>query len=264
MHVNFVRRFPLSMLFGMTIAGVVVAAPLGQNDHVKERLTLIVESELHGIGASGSSFAEKPDLPSSARGSQSLAPGADPDPSLAGSKQPLSADVSADAVDGNGRGGGNVARQSQADEGTAGQPASALQAWAAVPAHELDDMRGGFDTSLNLTLSFGIERAVYLNGALVTTTSFNLPALGSLSHDEATNAIVPAGSVALVQSGPGNTFVPARDATPLAATVIQNTLNNQSLQSLTTINAASNSLQILRTNTFQSMLEDKSSVATRL
>lgn len=137
-----------------------------------------------------------------------------------------------------------------------------LQDWVAVESHLLDDSRGGFDTSLRLTLSFGIERAVYLNGALITTTSFNLPTMSGLGINEAggTNMTrsngLPISSVALLQNGTGNSFSAGSSNLPQAATVIQNTLNNQSIQSLTTINASANSLQLLRANTFQILLKD--------
>lgn len=250
MDINFARRLPLLMLFGLSIARADAAAVVAQQDQSADRLFLIAETELHG--------ANRGINPSR---SASLVPSGTPlfmydntaqlnreKPVLTGSLAQLSTDEKTN----DGVAGG---KRAAADTGLA-RPGGALASWAAVPAHQLDDIRGGFDTSLNLTLSFGIERAIYLNGALVTTTSFNLPALGSVPRDDANGSILSAGSVALVQNGPGNTFVPPRDSTPLAATVIQNTLSNQSLQSLITINASSNSLQILRTNAFQSMLQD--------
>lgn len=141
------------------------------------------------------------------------------------------------------------------------EPPGKLQEWVAVETHLLDDLRGGFDTSLHLTLSFGIERAVYLNGALVTTTSFNLPAMRGSGIDagSANNSVpasLPPSSVAILQNGPGNNFSTGASSLPIAGTVIQNTLNNQSIQSLTTINASANSLQLLRANTFQNLLKD--------
>ena len=135
-------------------------------------------------------------------------------------------------------------------------PAPALSQWSAVDANTLDDMRGGFDTPLQLKLSFGIERAVYLNGALVTTTSFNLPGLGSMTPENQSALSVASGTVSLLQNGPGNSFALSPAATPLAATVIQNTLNNQSIQGLTTINATANSLELLRSSGFQAVLRD--------
>lgn len=135
-------------------------------------------------------------------------------------------------------------------------PDKALHAWDAVDAGTLDDMRGGFDTSLQLKLSFGIERAVYLNGALVTTTSFNLPALGGAVRDNAAPVSVSSGSLSLLQNGPGNSFALSAAVAPLAATVIQNTLNNQSIQGLTTINANVNSLELLRSTGFQTLVRE--------
>ena len=131
-----------------------------------------------------------------------------------------------------------------------------FEGWAAVEPAQLDAMRGGFDTGLRLTLSFGIERAVYLNGALVTTTSFNLPDMNAAAATGAAMATVSAPVLALVQNGPGNVFVPSGGNVPSAATVIQNTLSNQSIQSLTTINAAANSAQVLRNSAFQSAIRD--------
>lgn len=132
----------------------------------------------------------------------------------------------------------------------------AFSEWSAVAAPQLDDIRGGFDTSPQLTLSFGIERATYLNGALVTTTSFNLPAVGGISTDEVAGAGQAASTLMLLQNGPNNVFLQSSSSSPLAGTVIQNTLNNQSIQNMTTVNAAANSLGLLRANAFQSLLSD--------
>lgn len=250
MDVNFARRLPLLMLFGLSFARADAAVAVAQQDQSADRLFLIAETALHGANRGNNTYGSAALVPSGAPlfTHENTGQASQEKPVLAGSQ----AQISADGQTNDGVAGGT---RNAAGTGM-DRPGGTLASWAAVPAHQLDDIRGGFDTSLNLTLSFGIERAVYLNGALVTTTSFNLPALGSLPRNDANGAILSAGSVALVQNGPGNTFVQARDSTPLAATVIQNTLSNQSLQSLTTINASSNSLQILRTNAFQSMLQD--------
>ena len=134
--------------------------------------------------------------------------------------------------------------------------AQALAHWSAVDTALLDDMRGGFEMPLQLKLSFGIERAVYLNGALVTTTSFNLPGLGGIAPENPSALSVASGSVSLLQNGTGNNFTFSPTATPVAATIIQNTLNNQSIQGLTTINATANSLELLRANGFQSAIRE--------
>ena len=44
----------------------------------------------------------------------------------------------------------------------------------AMSDNKLDRMRGGFSLPNGLQISFGIERAVYVNGNLVSTTSLNI------------------------------------------------------------------------------------------
>jgi hypothetical protein len=51
---------------------------------------------------------------------------------------------------------------------------SPLDESLAVNDAALNEMRGGFLTGNGLQISFGIERAIYINGALVTVTSLNI------------------------------------------------------------------------------------------
>ncbi|SPA33810.1 conserved hypothetical protein; putative exported protein; contains cristalline beta-sheet repeat similar to EBV nuclear antigen 1 (EBNA-1) and fibroin [Cupriavidus taiwanensis] len=217
-----------------------------------------------------------------------------------------------------------------------------MAGWKPVAHEKLDDMRGGFEMP-GLQVSFGIERAVYINGDLVVATSINIPDISRITADQAarlaatlgpaiaasTNAAVAnalagnpvtadaaaamnangagaaasaaggagAGSTAsaaanggaassaggagggtaaagaagatgasgppttvvstatgqvvtngllnVIQNGPGNAAsVGALAGTPV--TVIQNTLNNQSIRSLMTIDASVNTLQAFR------------------
>ncbi|WP_454724323.1 MULTISPECIES: flagellin [Cupriavidus] len=195
-----------------------------------------------------------------------------------------------------------------------------MASWKPVEKDRLDDLRGGFDVGSDLQVSFGIQRAVYINGDLVVATSLTIPNLSRITTDQATRlaaalgvatgagaaaaatvgnalashpatagnggsggsggnggsssgagsagsgagaagtamtslpaAMVSAGAatvttngvMSLIQNGPGNSAA----ASALAgspATVIQNTLNNQSIQSLVTINAGVNTLQAFR------------------
>src|SRR5205085_7014084 len=55
----------------------------------------------------------------------------------------------------------------------------------ALDESRLDRMRGGFVTDTGLQISFGIERAVYINGSLVTTTSLNVSDLGKVAGGQA-------------------------------------------------------------------------------
>jgi len=216
-----------------------------------------------------------------------------------------------------------------------------MAGWKPVAQEKLDDMRGGFEMP-GLQVSFGIERAVYINGDLVVATSINIPDVSRITADQAarlaatlgpaivasTNAAVanalagnpvtadaaaamnangaaaaaaggaqaggaataaanggasasasagaasasasasasagaasaglPATAVStatgqvvtngllnVIQNGPGNAAsVGALAGTPV--TVIQNTLNNQSIRSLMTIDASVNTLQAFR------------------
>ena len=122
----------------------------------------------------------------------------------------------------------------------------------AVNETSLDRVRGGFVTE-SLNISFGIERAVYVNGALVTTTSLNVSDLGKISAGRGTTAF-DSGTLALVQSGAGNSVSAGSISPTSLGTVIQNTLDGQKIQNVTVINATVNSLGILRGLNLQSSL----------
>ncbi|MBZ8142912.1 hypothetical protein CLD22_23835 [Rubrivivax gelatinosus] len=114
---------------------------------------------------------------------------------------------------------------------------------------QLDRIRGGFQTADGLSIAFGIESAVYVNGELKTTTTLQVATGG-----------VPTGpgalpGVSLVQNGAGNTFVTgAASPLPVGGVVIQNTLDNQTIQHITSINATVNSAQVLKAQGLESAL----------
>ena len=117
---------------------------------------------------------------------------------------------------------------------------------------ELDTLRGGFETPSGLRVSFGIERAVYINGVLSSVTTVNLADLGQLSGRG-----LPEGStVAVIQNGPNNTFVGNALNAGALATVIQNSLDNQNIRAVTTINATVNSMEMLRTGQMAHSMRD--------
>lgn len=130
---------------------------------------------------------------------------------------------------------------------------------AAVDTASLDEVRGGFELAdTNIQLSFGIERAVYINGELVASTVLNLKDLQLTAGAGAAPLTLPDGStaaLAVVQNGRGN-HVSTQISPNLAATIIQNTLNDQKIQNVTTINATVNSLQVLRSMSVQSAIQD--------
>ncbi|MGZ8258964.1 MAG: hypothetical protein ACXWUL_00250 [Caldimonas sp.] len=126
----------------------------------------------------------------------------------------------------------------------------------ALAAGALDKVRGGFETPNGFRISFGIERAVYVNGALVTTTSLNVSDLGKVSGGQGTvgTAVAGSGNLTLIQNGAGNTFVTGPVSPAMLGTVVQNTLNDQKIQTVTSINASVNSLEVVRAQNLQSSL----------
>lgn len=140
-------------------------------------------------------------------------------------------------------------------------------------ADELGEMRGGFDFNAGgLHLAFSIERVTFINGALVATTSLNIPSLNSLgnpqtiadsNNPQATIASLQnaAGSgynpVTAVQNGPKNTFTLPDGlnlSTSALTTVIQNTLDNQVIRNMTILNATLNSQALIRAMAISSSL----------
>ena len=126
----------------------------------------------------------------------------------------------------------------------------------ALRSAELDEVRGGFVTHEGMKISFGIERAVYLNGTLVTTTSLNIADLARISGGQAQVTGNGFGSLGQVQSGPGNVFMPGAISTTAAGgLVIQNTLDYQKINTITRIDAVVNSASIMRSMNLQSSMQ---------
>ena len=125
----------------------------------------------------------------------------------------------------------------------------------AVSDRRLDATRGGFDLGNGLLASFGIERAVYINGNLVSSTSVNIPDIGRMTPDQASALAAATGAANIIQNGANNTVDPATFDHATAATVIQNSLDNQDIRSLTTINTTVNSQNMFRSLGLQESLQ---------
>ena len=105
-----------------------------------------------------------------------------------------------------------------------------------VSEEVLDSMRGGFQHHPDgPMMSFGIERSVFLNDKLINSTVLNIPDLSRLA-DKAGDAFT------LVQHGGGNSVPHNLSSLPPLTTVIQNSLDNQAIQSHTVINATVSAL----------------------
>lgn len=146
--------------------------------------------------------------------------------------------------------------------------------WRVASAAQLDTLRGGFEAAPGLKISFGMVRSVSINGELVSRTSFQLPDMSRITEAQAQMASLAMRDAGLVQNGPGN-FV-QRDPRVLAsgavsglsnlprgslgglgaATVIQNTLDNQVIRQLTEISTSVNTLGVLKVVNAQAALKD--------
>lgn len=131
-----------------------------------------------------------------------------------------------------------------------------LQDWIAVDTHLLQEMRGGFTADSGLKVSFGIERIISINGELHTATRFGMEKAGTFSSSQAAPQGSAGSAVQLIQNGLQNSFAPGQLSQAAAATFIQNSLNDQTIQSVTVINATSNSLELLRSMNLHSALQD--------
>lgn len=119
---------------------------------------------------------------------------------------------------------------------------------------QLGEMRGGFETPLGLTLSFGIERVVHINGELVSSTVLTVADLGGLAGGGLPPQLPVGTTLGVIQNGPNNVFDAATMGAGGFATVIQNSLDNQHIQTVTTVNAQVNSVGLLQANRFNDSL----------
>lgn len=126
-----------------------------------------------------------------------------------------------------------------ADEPQApGYQAFVASDWSAANDEVLDNLRGGFEMPFGasgLAVSFGFVRSVSINGELVSQTRFNLPDISNITAAQAMQV-----SGALAQ----------------ASMAVQNSLNNQNIQTLTQIDTGVNSLGLLHSMNAMGVLRD--------
>src|ERR1041384_6464335 len=119
---------------------------------------------------------------------------------------------------------------------------------AAVPEAALDALRGGFDVPANLHASLQLERVVTANGEEIGPLAADHADTGHMPVADA-EALAHAAGTLVIQGGPNNAFN-LMELGP-TATVIQNTLNDQHLVAVTTLNVQVNSLAAYREMVFQ-------------
>lgn len=141
-----------------------------------------------------------------------------------------------------------VPTQAEQQHGLASQATG--NEWTPIDPARLLDMRGGMELPSGLMLSFGIERAVYINGELVASAKLNIPDVSRITPEQA-QALADINRGMVVQVGEGNRF----DADTFnGGLVIQNTLDGQDIHSSTTLDVGVDTLDMLeQLNTFDAL-----------
>lgn len=124
--------------------------------------------------------------------------------------------------------------------------------WVALQPERLDGLRGGLALPSGLVASFGIERVVYVNDTLVISTRLYVSDVARMSPGEA-RALATAVAPVLLQIGPGNVVTPGDGR---AGLTIQNSLDGQSIRSLTTVQVGTSTLGLYQALNAQSALQD--------
>lgn len=132
--------------------------------------------------------------------------------------------------------------------------ASVPEDWVALSSASLDAARGGFTTPAGLEVSLGIERVVTINGTVLSRTNFHVPDVARLSAEQARQTSATLSAIKLIQNGSDNMVHAGLSHQGLGGTIIQNTLDDQRIQSHTIINASANSIGLLKTLNFQASL----------
>lgn len=110
--------------------------------------------------------------------------------------------------------------------------------WTPIDPARLEEMRGGFQLPSGVMLSFGIERAVFVNGELTASIAVHVSDLSRITAEEA-QALSDFNQGLVVQIGDGNRFDPSRVP---GAVIIQNTLDDQKITTITRMEVGSNVL----------------------
>jgi len=124
-----------------------------------------------------------------------------------------------------------------ADEGGSSDP---VAVWPPLDPAALDTLRGGFVLPSGLQVSFGFERQVHVNGALVSALRVQVADVARISAEEAAQ-LAMLGQTQRVQIGAGQAV-----QAQAGGLLIQNALDGQRIQVQTTLDASSNALGMLQ------------------
>ena len=130
----------------------------------------------------------------------------------------------------------------------------------AVDSAMLEEARGGFITADGLMVTLGLERLVSINGTVVERTEMQLGDIGKLARGEGAIARDALGELRLIQNGDVRTMA-GNAQNLLGGTIIQNSLNDQTIRNQISINATVNTAGMLRALNFGASLNNALSTA---
>ena len=119
-----------------------------------------------------------------------------------------------------------------------------------VPVERLDALRGGYALPGGMSIAFGLERTVAVNGELIVSQRIDIPDLSRITADQAQQLSALAQGQT-IQVGGATTLQPG-----MGSLVTQNALDGQQIQASTTLHTAVNTLSLLQNLNFNQTLSD--------
>lgn len=127
-----------------------------------------------------------------------------------------------------------------------------------VPVEELESTRGGYKAGTDMMFSFGIEKAVYVNGVLEATSSLNFLSpgggAGGFSQVPFPGTLVQVGNPGDPNSG---TNFSAVSLDNFRGIILQNSLDQQRIANITKISVGLNILGAYRENNLSAILNQQ-------
>ncbi len=140
----------------------------------------------------------------------------------------------------------------------AGSGVDGFEGAEVVPVEELDSTRGGYKAGTDMMFSFGIEKAVYVNGVLEATSSLNLLSpgggVGGFSQVPFPGTLVQIGNPGDPNSG---TNFSAISLDNFRGIILQNSLDQQRIANITKISVGLNILGAYRENNLSAILNQQ-------
>lgn len=140
----------------------------------------------------------------------------------------------------------------------AGSGADEFAGAEVVPVEVLDSTRGGYKAGTDMMFSFGIEKAVYVNGVLEATSSLNLLSpnggAGGLPQVPFPGTLIQIGNPGDPNSGKNFSAISLDN---FRGIILQNSLDQQRIANITKISVGLNILGAYRENNLSAILDQQ-------